>query len=198
MSNILKYLGVFVLSFIVSIFIFMKKLDDIIINISSSSIVFISGRIVLAVLISVIIISIMNKTINHLQLDILSIIYILFVLSLTFFKGDNNSVVGINMNPLQIINDLNMSYNTSLLILGNLLCYIPIGIYLRYKLKTLSNLYLTIYFIVFNTLIELVQYMLRYGSFDIDDIIINTTGFLLGLTVYKIVKQYVKINPLSL
>ena len=193
--NKLKFLGVFVLCFIASIFVFYEILDDIIINISKSSIVFIGGRIVLALLLFIIITSIMNKSISNVQLDILGISYILFVLSLIFFKGSNNAIIGINLNPIQILNDLKMSDNTILLILGNFLCYIPIGFYLRYRFNTISNLYLLIYFVIFNVLIELVQYMLRYGSFDINDIIINTAGLLLGLIAYKLTKKHFKAMP---
>lgn len=187
--NVLKYLGILGLSFIASIFIFMQALDDIVINVSSSPIVFIAGRIVGAILIYIIIISLINKTIKDLQLDILGIVYILFVLCITFFKGSNNAVCAINLNPMQIIHDFKMADNTGLLLLGNFICYIPVSIYLRYKLNKHSNLSLVLGFIVFDIILELIQYMLQYGNFDINDVIINIAGFFTGIIVYKFISN---------
>jgi glycopeptide antibiotics resistance protein len=47
-----------------------------------------------------------------------------------------------------------------------------------------------------SALIEIAQYMLQVGSFDVDDMILNTTGALLGYLVFWIAeKKYKKTVP---
>ncbi|MGO4549301.1 VanZ family protein [Paenibacillus sp. 2TAB23] len=70
---------------------------------------------------------------------------------------------------------------------GNIILFIPIGVFLpllnrRYS----SGIALAAASIVIITAVELMQMLMRVGSFDIDDIILNTFGALLGLLVTKL------------
>src|SRR6478736_8628411 len=73
-------------------------------------------------------------------------------------------------------------------IIGNLLLFLPMGIFLPMVLHIRS--FFKVFFIAasFSASIELCQYLLRhfriYRSVDVDDIILNTTGALLGLALY--------------
>ena len=65
-------------------------------------------------------------------------------------------------------------------ILGNLICFMPFAFFLKYlfsKENKFINFFLTILLIVIS--FELIQLLTLSGSFDIDDIILNTLGAIL-------------------
>ena len=65
-------------------------------------------------------------------------------------------------------------------ILGNLICFMPFAFFLKYLFKRENkfiNFFLTILLIVIS--FELIQLLTLSGSFDIDDIILNTLGSIL-------------------
>ena len=65
-------------------------------------------------------------------------------------------------------------------ILGNLICFMPFAFFLKYLFKRENkfiNFFLTILLIVIS--FELIQLITLSGSFDIDDIILNTLGSIL-------------------
>lgn len=65
-------------------------------------------------------------------------------------------------------------------ILGNLICFMPLAFFLKYlfsKENKFINFFLTILLIVIS--FELIQLLTLSGSFDIDDIILNTSGAIL-------------------
>lgn len=69
---------------------------------------------------------------------------------------------------------------------GNIVLFIPIGIFLpmlNTKYRRVSAL--TAASIILIAVVELIQLLSRVGSFDIDDIILNTLGALLGLMMTK-------------
>lgn len=73
-------------------------------------------------------------------------------------------------------------------IFGNIVLFIPIGIILpmlniSYR-RVFALMFMTICII---TTIELIQMITRVGSFDIDDIILNTLGALIGLGMVRMV-----------
>jgi len=71
-------------------------------------------------------------------------------------------------------------------ILGNILPFIPMGILISinfYKLKgIIKTLLISLIFIV---TIELIQFVTMLGYFDIDDIVLNLFGSLIGYCLYK-------------
>lgn len=71
---------------------------------------------------------------------------------------------------------------------GNIVLFMPIGFFLP-MLHTSFRRILKLIFttILLITAVELTQMLTRVGSFDIDDIILNTFGALLGLVITRIV-----------
>ena len=71
-------------------------------------------------------------------------------------------------------------------LLGNLLMCFPWGIYLPLLCEKMKHWkkYLVVT-IVFLLGIELVQFFTRRGSFDIDDLILNLAGAMLGFLMWK-------------
>lgn len=69
---------------------------------------------------------------------------------------------------------------------GNLFMFLPMGLYLPYFIKRTKQV--SVFSIVFLSilfLIEFTQLLIRRGSFDIDDFILNTIGALIGFTIWK-------------
>ena len=70
-------------------------------------------------------------------------------------------------------------------LLGNLLPFIPFGFLLPIaypRIKAFFKVFLVGMFAVL--FIEIFQYMTRLGSFDIDDIILNIVGGIIGFLLY--------------
>lgn len=69
---------------------------------------------------------------------------------------------------------------------GNIVLFMPIGLFLPLLNKKYSRgIVLAAASILLITIVELTQMLTRVGSFDIDDIILNTFGALLGLMMTK-------------
>ncbi|MFC0561516.1 VanZ family protein [Halalkalibacter alkalisediminis] len=87
----------------------------------------------------------------------------------------------------------NQNYNLNIVIentIGNVLIFIPLGIFLTIlfkKFNTLSKMVICTLIISFT--IELLQFTLRVGQFDIDDILLNTLGSVIG---YLIINAIIK------
>ena len=71
-------------------------------------------------------------------------------------------------------------------LLGNIVAFMPFGYFLssltNNRLKVLS---VTLFSLEFSILVEAIQLMTRLGSCDVDDVILNTLGGLLGCLAYK-------------
>ena len=134
---------------------------------------------------------------------LLFILYIVFILCLTLLpvpmtRVDNPNAMDINVVP--VINTIKQSFdifsrhNTFKRlhvienILGNIILFIPLGIFLslfpKYSLKRIT----AVAFLC-SLSIELIQLICRqfgnYRTVDIDDIILNTTGALLGFIITR-------------
>ncbi|MDF0726629.1 VanZ family protein [Cytobacillus sp. S13-E01] len=73
---------------------------------------------------------------------------------------------------------------------GNIGVFIPFGIFLPLLFPILRNIFrFIIIFIIGITMIESIQLVSKRGSFDVDDIILNTVGALIGFIVYVGVKK---------
>ena len=74
-------------------------------------------------------------------------------------------------------------------ILGNIVMFVPFGflglLVPKYnELKVLLMSFLSVLLVV-----EAVQYFTKMGVFDIDDVLLNTLGVMLGFWIFKIFKQ---------
>lgn len=74
-------------------------------------------------------------------------------------------------------------------ILGNLLLFIPFGIYSSYYVKTNKNYIIIILSFIASLSIEIIQLIIG-RVFDIDDVILNVLGGLVGYIIYKIFRKF--------
>ena len=69
---------------------------------------------------------------------------------------------------------------------GNLILFLPMGIYLPLVTKKMNTLKpYSIFMISFLFCIEIMQLITRRGSFDIDDFILNMFGAFIGFRIWK-------------
>ena len=79
-------------------------------------------------------------------------------------------------------------------VLGNILLFLPLGFYLKAFIKNINYTLLTIISIPIT--IEILQYLLKTGVADIDDIILNIIGEIIGFFILLLLNRlYQKLNP---
>jgi glycopeptide antibiotics resistance protein len=72
-------------------------------------------------------------------------------------------------------------------ILGNVLAFAPFGFMLPLLEKKYRRFfYITFVSLIFSFAVELVQMLLKVGIFDVDDILLNTAGGVLGYIFFRI------------
>jgi glycopeptide antibiotics resistance protein len=135
------------------------------------------------------------------------IIYIFFLLYLTILKRFYfGSVTGLFLDNYQLDLKLYLDYNVNLIpfktiigyltnppntkiamtnIIGNILAFMPLGFLTPVIFKRLQ-LWFKVCILSFGVsmMIEITQILLRVGSADIDDLILNTLGGLIGYFLF--------------
>ncbi len=69
---------------------------------------------------------------------------------------------------------------------GNVLMFIPLGVFYMSFARRLSYVRTVILLILSSFTIEAVQYIFYLGTFDVDDIILNVAGGIIGIILYRI------------
>ncbi|MDF2700790.1 MAG: VanZ family protein [Haloplasmataceae bacterium] len=76
-------------------------------------------------------------------------------------------------------------------IIGNIVIYIPFGMFIRYHKKLIYSILL---FIILIFVFETLQGITNLGYFDIDDILLNGIGGIFGIFIMHIYKIFKKTN----
>lgn len=134
----------------------------------------------------------------------LFILYILIAVLLLFLSPYRQAAYEINSagsNPYNIIpfktisdyikasSHINQSIWMSNLY-GNILAFLPLGIFLPWLFKKMIGFWQTAGAVFLTTsLVEILQFFTRVGSFDIDDIILNTVGGAIGYLMFRLIYQ---------
>ena len=143
-----------------------------------------------------------KKRINRIVGRVLLVAYVALLIFFVFFSDELGRKTGtivrrMNTHPFHEIKrfwDMRYTYGwkTTLMNLGgNILIFAPFGflIPMSSKNKVTRNFFVvTLLAIMFSGAIEVVQIITKVGAFDIDDIILNTAGAILGYIVYAIAK----------
>ncbi len=82
-------------------------------------------------------------------------------------------------------------------LLGNIIVFIPIGFLTPLFLKKNRMWHIAIVGIVVSVFIEILQSLLEVGRADIDDVILNTIGLLIGFGIYKLIYSVALKNSLE-
>ncbi|PZD96197.1 VanZ family protein [Paenibacillus sambharensis] len=102
-----------------------------------------------------------------------------------------------NLTPFStILQFLNIQqYNVKIWatnLIGNVGVFLPYGILLPVVVRQLKFRWFLAGFILWITLVELIQMLSRRGSFDIDDVILNSLGACIGWAAYASVKRIIR------
>ncbi|PEL08421.1 VanZ family protein [Bacillus sp. AFS017336] len=107
----------------------------------------------------------------------------------------NSSIIPFK-NTINYING-SSSFNVDIIInntIGNLLIFLPIGIFLPILFKKYIILSQVITSsIILSFTIEILQFTLRIGQFDVDDILLNTLGAILGCLIVKLICKFTNL-----
>ncbi len=128
--------------------------------------------------------------------DLITLLFIIYIICLFYIVTFQDVNYGTsNFIPFKEIN--RYTFLSRLFIknvMGNVILFIPFGFFSSYFLKTKKILPSTILTIITSITIEIVQ--LKIGRvFDIDDIILNIIGGLIGYLLYILLNYIKKIIP---
>lgn len=75
-------------------------------------------------------------------------------------------------------------------LLGNIMAFIPFGMILPVMSRRCrSFLFMTFLTFEFSLVVEVIQLIFKVGSFDVDDLLLNTIGGILGFCIFRIVNR---------
>jgi len=119
--------------------------------------------------------------------------YCIYLFNLTLIRPEGVIYQSYN---LELFKNLIMIYCNSkttffYLFLGNIFVFIPLGLFYRYLFKfgffkTIVAVFLT------SLIIEISQLVLKVGVFELDDLILNTLGGIIGCVIYLLVERMKK------
>ena len=74
-------------------------------------------------------------------------------------------------------------------VVGNVCVFVPFGVLLPMLFKKCQKLIAVVLLsLELSLIVEIVQLMTRVGSFDVDDLLLNTIGGVIGYIVYRILR----------
>ena len=132
-----------------------------------------------------------NKQKINVGKEVIMLTFIVYILCL-FQIVTSQDVSGVHGINLTLFKELTRYQFGSRLfirnILGNILMFIPFGFFTSYFLKLDKKRIIVYLTLVVSVVIELIQ--LKIGrAFDVDDIILNTVGSLLGYFLYRLMDK---------
>lgn len=141
-----------------------------------------------------------NKKVRRMIKWIIFLVYIAALVYFMFFaeilgRTDSGGAYRYNLVPLKEIKRFINNYThlgwkaVMANIVGNVVAFMPFGYCLpmvtEHKMKFFS---VTLYTFNLSLMIELIQLISKVGSFDVDDLLLNTLGGMLGYIMFCIVK----------
>lgn len=129
---------------------------------------------------------------------VLFFIYLLVLIYFLFFSDKYGRTVGTgeyryNLVPFNEISryilhsDMFTSEQLLVNIMGNIGAFLPFGFFVPITLEGYNSfLKVTFLSLVFSACVESIQLITRVGSFDVDDIILNTVGGAVGYILYYV------------
>ncbi len=143
------------------------------------------------------------KSIIRILCTIFLLLYIIYLLYLVFFSsyyGRAFSHRSINFVPFKTIiafTDLSTHSLNAIItnLLGNIAAFVPMGFLIPITFNIRNNRFIKVFIVVlFATIcIELSQYIMRVGTCDIDDVILNVLGGMVGYVIFFLWDRIIKI-----
>lgn len=137
-----------------------------------------------------------NKKKRHIVAGILFLLYFIVLFYFLFFSEEmgrtySERAYHYNLVPFKEIGRF-LRYRevlgmkaVLLNIVGNVAAFVPFGVFLPIFSARSRKLWRTVYYsFELSLLVEVLQLVFRVGSFDVDDLLLNTVGGMLGFLVY--------------
>lgn len=131
---------------------------------------------------------------NFLLFSVLGV-YILILFAFLFLK--RTSFQSVNLIPFRTILDyltgdiIARAFAPSNLI-GNLVLFLPLGVYVTLLNPNKRISVNTGLIALISVIVEIAQYLFKVGATDIDDVILNTVGGLVGILIFKVLYNLLK------
>ena len=129
--------------------------------------------------------------------EIFALIFIIYMLLLfeLLTATDTNTYHGVNITPFAEISRYQFGSRLfNINVFGNILIFIPFGMFIAAYINSKKVFPVFIVALLTSTVVELVQ--LKIGrSFDIDDIMLNVIGSIIGYLLYKCLKSIKRKLP---
>ena len=131
-----------------------------------------------------------STTLQHDIIHFFLIVYFITLLKLAFFSREPGSRTTINM---QLWNTWGTTMQAHAFFIENILMFIPFGILVPLTFRKLSRiLHCTATAFLCSLLLETTQLITERGFCELDDIVTNTIGALIGYLLYKILLSFVR------
>lgn len=137
-----------------------------------------------------------GKRILNIGFYVLGVCYVFIMLDLFFrfniISSGGNASRSYNLIPFHTImgyagGDISVSRTlVASNILGNIAVFIPFGLYLQVLLKNKAFIKSLFIVVITTVSIELIQFVFILGSADIDDVLLNALGGVIGILFYKL------------
>lgn len=128
--------------------------------------------------------------------DLLMMIYVLLLYQMLL--STENASSGINLIPFKEITRYSIGSTLFLYnVIGNIALFIPFGYFISDKLKAKKTSQIIIVSIIISLTAELIQYKIG-RAFDIDDVLLNTTGAIIGYMFYSTIQLIKRKLPKKL
>ena len=140
----------------------------------------------------------LNNYINFISI-VLLIIYLIVLFNRVFFYAYSSyyrtpTSVNYNLIPFKTVFNFIKSYNSLNFdiwffnLFGNVIAFMPFGFLLPSTFRKESKTkYVVLSGFLLSLLIETLQIITRLGSFDIDDLILNSLGVYIGWLCYRVI-----------
>ena len=135
----------------------------------------------------------MTKRYNKI-ITVLFVFYLAVVLRITVFRStftlqhlcQNGKIVLTIFEGYRSLLRQGDWFSFTYLFVGNIIWFVPFGIYLQYSGKNKSFLSIAFCGFLFSLLIETLQYVFGTGFSELDDLILNTFGVWIGAVLVRI------------
>lgn len=75
-------------------------------------------------------------------------------------------------------------------VIGNILLFVPSGFFFGMYLKKTSSVKIILFIFLLSSIIEYIQLLIG-RIYDVDDILLNVIGGMIGLLIYKIIFKFI-------
>ncbi len=142
-----------------------------------------------------------NKKVRHAITLLLFVAYLILLFYFLFFsegmgRAGVTAEYHYNLTPFKEImrfikyRDILGTEALILNIFGNIVAFMPFGFFVPKIIKRYKNAFhIVLYSFELSLLVEIFQLIFKIGSFDVDDLMLNTVGGLLGYIAYYLFEK---------